>query len=90
MQKRLKMTLGNLEERHSIQMKELNQTLAAIETAKQSLEVLRQTYQTSSEQYIFFQEVRDYVTDLCDCLAEKVRPFLPFANALLGSHDRGL
>ena len=43
-----------------------------METAKSTLEILDRDTEIINNQFTYFQSMREYVADLCDCLSTKV------------------
>ncbi len=71
MQKRLKQSFASLSESHELHKKQLEETTSKLNAAKAEIDSLDKRQKGISDQYVFYQQMKDYVADLCDCLAEK-------------------
>ncbi|ELR11247.1 GCrich sequence DNA-binding factor-like protein [Acanthamoeba castellanii str. Neff] len=70
-QKTLKQALARLEQSCSNEEKELREVKSSIATAESNTEALRKSLKTASEDFDYYQHLRDYILDLLDCLKEK-------------------
>jgi hypothetical protein len=71
MQKRLRSSLSLLTDEHKKHVQQLEDAKNKIESAKSEIENLNNNQKGISDQYVFYREMRDYISDLCDCLGEK-------------------
>jgi len=69
-QKSLKQALERLEVSHDNEEKELRQVKSSISTAESNAEALRKQLNATSEDFDYYQRLRDYLLDLLDCLKE--------------------
>ena len=72
MVKKLKLSLKDIENKHEIHIVQLNKTVSQIENAKGQIEIYENQTKKVAEQYVWYQGMKNYVADLCECLAEKV------------------
>lgn len=70
--KKLKVSLSDLEDKHEIHVGQLQRVDQQIENSKSQLEIYDQETKKIADQYVWYQGMRNYVADLCGCLAEKV------------------
>ena len=70
-QKRLKSTLENLQQVHKQQTHSLARIDQELKTTFTQLEKFEKERSTSASEHAFYKELREYITDLLDCLAEK-------------------
>ncbi|XP_071491063.1 PAX3- and PAX7-binding protein 1-like [Diadema antillarum] len=80
---RLKQRLESVTEIHNAHLRESDSVTDRLQDAALSSENLRDTQGDVSGQYNFFQEMRGYVTDLVECLDEKVPLITGLETAML-------
>lgn len=71
-QKKLKAALAVVTDKHSVHSKQFNHSRTTVENARKAVDELDVQYAKRSENFLFYSELRDYILDLCDCLASKV------------------
>jgi hypothetical protein len=82
-QKKLGMMIKNLEDKNNQILRELESAEREFENLKQSLEEISKENFNTIEERNFFSELRSYVADLCDCLAEKAPLIEEFDEELM-------
>lgn len=71
MQQQLNQAVQEMELVHRKHQEELDRNSMELESARIKLQNLDKEYKTASDQYMFFQDIKYYISNLCDCLAEK-------------------
>jgi hypothetical protein len=70
--KKLKISLTDLKGKHEVHIGQLHRVDLQIENAKSQIEIYEQETKRVADQYVWYQGMKNYVADLCGCLAEKV------------------
>eukprot|EP01114_Cavostelium_apophysatum_P016725 TRINITY_DN4815_c0_g2_i1.p1 TRINITY_DN4815_c0_g2~~TRINITY_DN4815_c0_g2_i1.p1 ORF type:complete len:718 (+),score=211.05 TRINITY_DN4815_c0_g2_i1:81-2234(+) len=70
-QKKLQSSLAQMEDHHERHSKQLDKIQHDLENSVNGLTNMDRDYKKASEEYVFYQELKEYVADLTDCLGEK-------------------
>jgi uncharacterized phage infection (PIP) family protein YhgE len=70
--KKLKFSLNELKGKHEIHVQQLQKVQFQVENSKGQMDIYDNDTKKAADQYVWFQNMKNFVTDLCGCLAEKV------------------
>eukprot|EP01119_Soliformovum_irregulare_P025037 TRINITY_DN9144_c0_g2_i2.p1 TRINITY_DN9144_c0_g2~~TRINITY_DN9144_c0_g2_i2.p1 ORF type:complete len:641 (-),score=186.21 TRINITY_DN9144_c0_g2_i2:27-1664(-) len=71
-QRKLKQQVDQLRQYHAMHQQEFESVDQKLQSAVGNIDVMDVEYKSAADELITFQELRDYINDLCDCLSEKV------------------
>lgn len=72
-QKELELSLIRMQDNFTEKKERLEKISNEIQTYNERIQSIETSHNDSSKEYIFFKEMKDYTSNLCDCLAEKVK-----------------